>query len=103
MIQELIVKKITRNCFSTHTSRLIFTLIANSDFCTRNELLKWTNYSSITISRYLQEFSKQGLIGHAPGIVFISDFGKNIFDSLQVLLKNENELTSSILLNEKNY
>ncbi|HUT80793.1 MAG TPA: hypothetical protein VMZ29_06265 [Candidatus Bathyarchaeia archaeon] len=96
MIQDLILGNITRNCFSTYSARLIFTLISNNDFCTRNELINWTRFSNITISRYLQEFSKSGLIGNAPGIVFLSDLGKEIFQLLGELFKNEISIAQDI-------
>ena len=89
MIQDLLIVKITKKCFSTYSSRLIFTLISNNDFCTRNELVKWTGFSNITVSRYLQEFTRCGLIGHAPGIVFLSDFGREILCSLDDLFEKE--------------
>ncbi|NHJ86721.1 MAG: hypothetical protein FK734_14750 [Asgard group archaeon] len=94
MIQDMHIINITKNCFSTFSSRLIFTLISNHDFCTRNELVKWTGFSFITISRYLQEFSKAGLIGNAPGIIFLSDFGKNIFSLLGDLFQKEIEIAN---------
>ena len=95
MIQEFLLSKITKNCFSTYSSRLIYTLISSKDFCTRNELLKWTGFSSITISRYLQEFSKSGLIGNAPGIIYLSDFGKEIFNILEILFEKEIEIADA--------
>ena len=96
MIQELLLGRITKNCFSTYSSRLIYTLISSKDFCTRNELINWTGFSTITISRYLQEFSKSGLIGNAPGIVFLSDFGKEIFNILGNLFEREIEIVNDI-------
>lgn len=89
MIQDLLIVNITKKCFSTYSSRLIFTLISNNDFCTRNELIKWTGFSSITISRYLQEYTRNGLIGHAPGIIFLSDLGHEIFKELGDLFQKE--------------
>lgn len=96
MIQDLLLIDITRNCFSTYSSRLIFTLISRTDFCTRNELVKWTGFSNITISRYLQEFSKAGLIENAPGILYLSKLGKNVFDSLGDLFQKEIEIAGKI-------
>lgn len=96
MIQELKLVNITKNCFSTYSSRLIFTLISRNDFCTRKELIKWTGFSSITISRYLQEFSKSRLIGNAPGIIFLSEFGKDIFLLLEDLFEREIEIAFKI-------
>ena len=100
MIQDLLLIDITRNCFSTYSSRFIFTLISKTDFCTRNELVKWTGFSSITISRYLQEFSKAGLIENAPEIMFLSVLGKNVFDSLDDLFQKEIEIASEIDLDD---
>ncbi len=96
MIQELQLINITKNCFSTYSSRLIYTLISKSDFCTRNELADWTGFSSITISRYLQEFCKASLIENAPGIVYLSDFGRKVFESLGDLFQNEIEIANNI-------
>ncbi len=96
MIQDLILIKITKNCFSTYSSRLIFTFISKRDFCTRKELIQWTNFSSITISRYLQEFGRAGLVSFAPGIIFISDLGKIIFDKLENLFEKEIEVSVAI-------
>jgi len=96
MIQDLLLIKITKNCFSTYSSRLLFTLISQRDFCTRNELINWTGFSNITISRYLQEFGKSGLIGNAPGIVFVSDLGKEIFNELGNLFEKEIEIAAKI-------
>jgi DeoR/GlpR family transcriptional regulator of sugar metabolism len=96
MIQELLLVNITKNCFSTYSSRLLFTLISKSDFCTRNELADWTGFSSITILRYLQEFGKTSLIENAPGIVYLSEFGKKVFDSLGNLFQNEIEIANNI-------
>ena len=96
MIQELVLSNITKRCFSTYSSRLIYTLISNNDFCTRNELIKLTGFSSITISRYLQEFSKSGLISNAPGIVYLSEFGKEIFSILGDLFQKEIEIANAI-------
>lgn len=100
MIQDLLLIDITKKCFSTYSSRLIFTLILSRDFCTRNELINWTNFSTITISRYLQEFSRSGLIGNAPGIVFLSNLGKEVFDLLGDLFQKEIELAEKILNSE---
>jgi DeoR/GlpR family transcriptional regulator of sugar metabolism len=97
MIQDLLLIDITKKCFSTYSSRLIFTLISSRDFCTRNEIITWTGFSNITISRYLQEFSRSGLIGNAPGIVFLSDLGKEVFDLLGDLFQKEIELAERIL------
>ena len=100
MIQDLLLIDITKKCFSTYSSRLIFTLISSKDFCTRNEIVAWTGFSNITISRYLQEFSRSGLIGNAPGIVFLSDLGKEVFDLLGDLFQKEIELAERILESE---
>ncbi|NHK31980.1 MAG: hypothetical protein FK730_11550 [Asgard group archaeon] len=97
MIQDLLLIDITKKCFSTYSSRLIFTLISSRDFCTRNEIVNWTSFSNITISRYLQEFSRSGLIGNAPGIVFLSDLGKEVFSLLGDLFQKEIELAERIL------
>ena len=96
MIQDLAIIKITKDCFSTYSSRLLFTLISQRDFCTRNELINWTGFSNITISRYLHEFGKAGLIGNAPGIIFISDLGKMIFTELEPLFEKEIEIALKI-------
>lgn len=96
MIQDLILIKITKSCFSTYSSRLIFTFLSKRDFCTRNELIQWTGFSNITISRYLQDFGKSGLIGYAPGIIFISDLGVQIFNELGNLFENEIEIATNI-------
>ena len=96
MTQELRLVKITKNCFSTFSSRLIFALIATNDFCTRGELVKWTGFSNLTITRYLQEFGKEGLIANAPGIVFISDFGEEAFNSLVDFFKLEIDIAKKI-------
>ncbi len=96
MIQELLLVNITKNCFSTYSSRLIFTLISKSDFCTRIELADWTGFSNITISRYLQEFGKASLIENAPGIVYLSDFGRKVFESLGDLFQKEIEIANNI-------
>ncbi len=96
MIQDLILIKITKNCFSTYSSRLIFTFLSKRDFCTRKELIQWTGFSSITISRYLQEFGKAGLVGFAPGIVFLSDLGGRIFNELGNLFEKEIEIAADI-------
>ena len=95
MIQELLLVNITKNCFSTYSSRLIFTLISKSDFCTRNELADWTGFSNITISRYLQEFGKASLIENDPGIVYLSEFGKKMFDLLVNLFQNEIDIANN--------
>jgi DeoR/GlpR family transcriptional regulator of sugar metabolism len=97
MIQKLNLVKITRRCFSTYSSRLIFILINKCDFCTRNELTNWTGFSSITISRYLQEFSKAGLIVNAPGIVFPSNVGKEVFIDLNDLFQVELSVANKIM------
>jgi hypothetical protein len=97
MIQDLLLIDITKKCFSTYSARLIFTLISCRDFCTRNELIAWTGFSNITISRYLQEFSRSGLIGNAPGIVFLSDLGKEILELLGDLFQKEIMLAQKML------
>ncbi|MFW9921901.1 MAG: hypothetical protein ACFFDW_01285 [Candidatus Thorarchaeota archaeon] len=97
MIQDLQINKISKNCFNTYSSRLIFALILKNDFCTRNELVKWTGFSSITVSRYLQEFSKFGLVCNAPGIVYLSDLGSNIYEMLDDLFYREIEIVNSII------
>ncbi|NHJ41085.1 MAG: hypothetical protein FK731_13720 [Asgard group archaeon] len=97
MIQDLLLIEITKKCFSTYSSRMMFTLISSRDFCTRNELINWTGFSTITVSRYLQEFNRSGLIGNAPGIVFLSDLGKEVFDLLGDLFQKEIELAAKIL------
>jgi len=97
MYQQIIVKKIIKNCFSTFSARLIFILISKNDFCTRKELLKWTGFSVITISKYLQEFSKAGLINQAPGIIYLSKFGDKIFEDLMDLLKYEEKVAQKLL------
>ncbi|MHA1243751.1 MAG: hypothetical protein ACTSP7_04160 [Candidatus Heimdallarchaeota archaeon] len=96
MIQDFVLAEIMKSCFTTYSSRLIFVLLSGHDFCTRNELINWTGFSSITISRYLQEFGKAGLIEHAPGIVYLSDFGKDIFTSLYDLFDKELEIASDL-------
>jgi len=96
MIQDFVLTEILKNCFSTYSSRLIFVLLSNNDFCTRNELIDWTGFSAITISRYLQEFGKSGLIENAPGIVYLSDFGKDIFVNLSDLFENEMEIAAEL-------
>ena len=102
MIQDLILIKITKNCFSTYSSRLIFTFLSKRDFCTRNELIQWTGFSNITISRYLQEFGKTGLIGYAPVIIFISDLGIKVFNELGNLFEKEIEIAASIEIEGEN-
>jgi len=96
MIQDFVLTEILKSCFSTYSARLIFVLLSEHDFCTRNELIDWTGFSSITISRYLQEFGKSGLIEHAPGIVYISDFGKDVFTDLNDLFEKELEIASEL-------
>ena len=96
MIQDVKLVNITKQCFSTYSSRLIFSLLSKYDFCTRNELIDWTGFSNITISRYLQEFGKAELICNAPGIIFISDLGRKVFSELYDLFKNEIEVADKI-------
>ena len=96
MIQDFVLTEIMKSCFSTYSSRLIFVLLSGHDFCTRNELINWTGFSSITISRYLQEYGKAGLIEHAPGIVYLSDFGKDVFVDLHDLFEKELEIASEL-------
>ncbi|MHA1127032.1 MAG: hypothetical protein ACTSO7_16315 [Candidatus Heimdallarchaeota archaeon] len=96
MIQDFVLTEIMKSCFSTYSARLIFVLLYNHDFCTRNELIDWTNFSGITILRYLQEFGKAGLIEHAPGIVYLSDFGKDVFTNLSDLFEKEVEIASDL-------
>lgn len=96
MIQNFVLTEILKSCFSTYSARLIFVLLSEHDFCTRNELKDWTGFSGITISRYLQEFGKSGLIEHAPGIVYLSDFGKDVFTDLNDLFEKELEIASEL-------
>ncbi|MHA1211858.1 MAG: hypothetical protein ACTSSH_05290 [Candidatus Heimdallarchaeota archaeon] len=62
-------------------------------------MIRWTGFSSITVSRYLQEFRKSGLIGHAPGIIFLSDLGNEIFNSLGDLFQKEISIAQQISCN----
>lgn len=101
MNQEVKIVKITQNCFSTFSSRLIFTLIALTDFCTRKELEDWTGFSSITISRYLQIFRKKGLIKTAPGIIFVTKYGEKLFKMLYELFFMELEIAKKYTKNRK--
>jgi len=97
MYQKTILRTIIRNCFSTFSARLIFILISKKDFCTRKELLQWTGFSAITISRYLQEFSKAGLINQAPGIVYLSQLGNEFLEVLSDLFSYEKGIVANLL------
>ncbi|MBD3192175.1 MAG: hypothetical protein GF308_16145 [Candidatus Heimdallarchaeota archaeon] len=87
------IQKIIKKNFKSFNSRYIFSLIADQDFCTRNELIKWTGFSKITIDKYLQRFSKARLINNAPGIVYVSDLGEQIYSSFYDFFKMHNKIS----------
>lgn len=85
--------KIIHNNFKSSNARYVFSLIANRDYCTRVELIRWTGFSKITIAKYLQRFSKAKLINYAPGIFYLSDLGEQLYSSFYDFFKLDNQIS----------